>query len=271
MKKLLFYIGLCTLGVLNSSSAYAPVASLPCNAITVRVGNVTSSHTWAQNLLLELYPVVPVDISESPPVRVISHVVPRKAIPHFDNPEFQSLYEETISFIKYHEGFAGGKAYYCVAGYKTIGYGHVVKPGEDFPEQISRREADRLLRRDFNRSIQSALKYSPHLTGCRLLAVAHFCFAKGPGNYERSTLRKLINSGQDPSEEFLRWCKYHKPDGRLVKSSYSRKIREWEVQMYNRVHAPSTINPPDNTPDNDVDQNITCIADSIVVCSISEI
>lgn len=146
--------------------------------------------------------------------------------------EYSELYEQAISFIKFHEGFCPS-VYKCVAGYPTIGYGHVVRPGDKFPERISRDFADRMLRRDFDKSIKTALKYSPQLTGHKLIAVAHFCFAKGPGRYKKSRLRRIIESGGDPSAEFMKWCKYHTPEGVLVTSSYCRKIREWEVRMYN--------------------------------------
>ncbi len=146
--------------------------------------------------------------------------------------DYDELYEQAISFIKFHEGFCPS-VYHCVAGYPTIGYGHVVQPGDNFPERISRDFADKLVRRDFDKSIKSALKYSPHLKGHQLIAVAHFCFAKGPGRYQNSNLRKIIERGDDPSSEFLKWCKYHTPEGELVTSQYCRRIREWEVRMYN--------------------------------------
>lgn len=247
MRKLVFYIALCGLGILHSSSAMAPVARKNADiVITVRVDSIPLSYDWLTERIAAAYApkTLPeaedeaADCESPPKVRVVSEFYPVR-VPLSVSPEYQSLLEETLSFIRYHEGFAGGKAYYCVAGFKTIGYGHVVKPGESIPDRITRQEADRLLRRDFNKSIKSALEYSPHLTGCRLFAVAHFIFAKGPGNYQRSTLRKIVNNGGDPSEEFLRWCKYHKPDGHLVKSSYSRRIREWEVSMYNRGSVPS--------------------------------
>lgn len=164
------------------------------------------------------------------------------------NSSYNELYELAISFIKFHEGFAGGKAYYCAAGYKTIGYGHVVKPTEIFPERITLAEADRLLRRDFDFSIRCAQKYSPQLKGAQLLAVAHFCFAKGPGNYESSTLRKLINQGIDPTDEFRKWCKYRTPQGVMVKSRYSLNIREWEICMYNNSNQSDTYEFMDDLP-----------------------
>ncbi len=173
--------------------------------------------------------------------------------------DYDELYEQAISFIKFHEGFCPS-VYHCVAGYPTIGYGHVVQPGDNFPERISRDFADKLVRRDFDKSIKSALKYSPNLKGHQLIAVAHFCFAKGPGRYQNSNLRKIIERGDDPSSEFLKWCKYHTPEGELVTSQYCRRIREWEVKMFQCGMQPITLPEPEFE-----------ILDSIPVNYISEI
>ncbi|MBQ3657675.1 MAG: lysozyme [Bacteroidales bacterium] len=145
------------------------------------------------------------------------------------------MYEKTISFIKKHEGFAGGKPYYCVAGYLTIGYGHVIKDNEHFGEKITRKQADLLLRKDFNRCLALAKKHSENLSDNRLLAVAHFIYAKGIGRYLKSELKQKIDNNEDPESEFLKWCKYHTPDGKIIKSKYSLKIRQWEVSMFNGI------------------------------------
>ncbi|MBR6279224.1 MAG: lysozyme [Bacteroidales bacterium] len=143
------------------------------------------------------------------------------------------MYEETISFIKKHEGFASGKPYYCVAGYLTIGYGHVIKENENFGEKISKKQADKLLRKDFNKCLALAQKHTKNLSENKLLAVAHFIYAKGIGSYLKSNLKKKIDMNENPEYEFLKWCNYHTPKGNLVKSKYCLKIREWEVKMFN--------------------------------------
>ena len=155
-------------------------------------------------------------------------------IPYVAQSVDSDVYEQTIAFIKKHEGFAGGKAYVCVAGYKTIGYGHVIKSNEHFKDdRITKQEADRLLRHDLNKCIALARKYSSGLNDCQLMAVAHFIFAKGIGSYLKSQLKVKIDNGECPDEEFRKWCKYHKPDGTLVTSQYSLNIRKWEIAMFN--------------------------------------
>lgn len=149
------------------------------------------------------------------------------------NKEWEINYNATIEYIKDHEGFNGGKAYRCTAGYLTIGYGHVVKEGEYFEGNvISPEAADRLLREDFNTSIELVEKFTD-LKGNKKLAIAHFVFSKGIGNFLRSTLKKKIDNGEPIDDEILKWCYYTTPNGKKIKSEYSYKIRQWELEMYN--------------------------------------
>ncbi len=150
-----------------------------------------------------------------------------------DTREWEFNYEATIWYIKQHEGFNNGYAYVCDAGYKTIGYGHVVKPSENFMnDRITKSQADSLLRLDFNQSIALVEKYTS-LTGSKKLAIAHFVYSKGIGNFLRSRLKQKIDNNEPIDNEILKWCFYQTPDGRTIKSSYSFKIRQWELQMYN--------------------------------------
>ena len=165
---------------------------------------------------------------------VVETVEKYTIIPCVPTTGYSDVFEQTIAFIKKHEGFAGGKAYYCADGYKTIGYGHVVKDNEHFKDdRITRQEADRLLRSDFSKCLVLARQHSSGLTENQLMAVAHFIFAKGIGRYLKSQLKVKIDNGESPDEEFRKWCKYHKPDGTLVTSQYSLNIRKWEIAMFN--------------------------------------
>ena len=146
---------------------------------------------------------------------------------------WQLNYEQTIQYIKEHEGFNKGYAYTCSAGYTTIGHGHIVKKGEVFLYQITPEQADDLLRKDFNKAIELCEKYTD-LKGTKKLAIAHFIFAKGIGNFLRSNLKKCIEERKPIKNEILKWCVYYKPDGTKVKSEYSYKIRMWELEMYNK-------------------------------------
>lgn len=143
-------------------------------------------------------------------------------------------YEEVIAFIKQHEGFANGHAYRCVAGNLTIGYGHIIRKGEHFPTQITKEQADSLLRSDFRQAIRTAERLT-NLKGSRKLAVAHFIFSKGCGAFSKSTLRKEIALNGDIDREFMRWCWYTKPGTKQkVKSKVAEGISRWECKMWHR-------------------------------------
>ena len=144
-------------------------------------------------------------------------------------------YEAAIDFIKLHEGFANGRAYRCVSGKLTIGYGHVIQQGESFPEQISERFADSLLRADFKVSYATANKLYPEIRGSRKIVLAHFVFSKGIGSLLKSGLRKKIDEGGSVDEEFAKWCYYTDcKTGRKVYSKVAANIQKWESDMWHQ-------------------------------------
>ncbi len=147
--------------------------------------------------------------------------------------QFEKGYKEAIEFIKSHEGFAGGKAYYDAGGIKTIGYGHVIKPGEHFSDRITKKQADILLRKDFDKAVRAAERET-NVKGYKKIVVAHFIYAKGIGNFLKSTFRKKVLENKPVDEELKKWCYYRNNKGIPVRSEYIYKIRLWEIEMYNR-------------------------------------
>ncbi len=141
-------------------------------------------------------------------------------------------YNETIEFIKQHEGFMPN-AYYCSAGYLTIGYGHVIKKGENFSKPLTKAEADELLRKDFEIALK-AVKRTTNLSGSKQLAMAHFVFSMGIGNFNRSTIKKDIKNNRPIDNSLLKWSYYTNKNGKKVKSEVAYRLREWELKMYNR-------------------------------------
>ncbi len=140
-------------------------------------------------------------------------------------------YELTIEYIKKHEGFAGGKPYICPGGYKTIGYGHVIKKNEIFT-QLTKQQADSLLRSDFNKALRLVEK-TTDLKGSKKLAIAHFVFTRGIGTFLRSPLKKLVDEDLPIEKEILKMCYYRNRTGKLIRSQHAFNIRTWEVNMYN--------------------------------------
>jgi len=151
----------------------------------------------------------------------------------FSNPltEWNKNYERTIAAIKKHEGFADGKPYICPGGHNTIGYGHLIKENETYTE-LSKKQADSLLRADFNRALL-AVGTSVKLKGNKKLAIAHFVFSKGIGAFNNSELRVKIMNGQNIDDEIVKHCYYTDRNGQRVKSQHALNIRKWELNMFN--------------------------------------
>lgn len=147
--------------------------------------------------------------------------------------EWQAAYNETLEFIKQHEGWNNGKTYYDAGGTKTIGYGHVVMENERFPEQITQKEAELLLQNDFMKALK-ACDRETRLCGTQRLAIAHFIFAKGVGSFNKSKVKEKLRAGKDISNELLEWATYRGKDGKTYPSDYSLNIRRWEIEMFNR-------------------------------------
>lgn len=148
--------------------------------------------------------------------------------------DWEKHYEETIAFIKSHEGFNSGELYHDLAGYPTIGYGHVVWPGEEFKSPITERQADSLLRRDFADALRS-IERNTDLKDNKKLAMAHFVFSRGIGRFLRSDMKKLIDENKPIDDEIVKWCYYRDRKGRMVKSELSLKLRKWELELYNKT------------------------------------
>ena len=112
-----------------------------------------------------------------------------------------------IDLIKRFEGFSA-KVYICPAGYPTIGYGHVVKPYEDFSVGIDEAQAEELLRQDAVIAERAVLRLiSVPLTDGQFDALVSFTYNLGGGALQRSTLRRKINREEhaDVPEQFMRW------------------------------------------------------------------
>lgn len=114
--------------------------------------------------------------------------------------------EVGVDLIKSFEGFSP-ISYICPAGYPTIGYGHVVQPGEQWGT-ISEPEAVALLKRDLPRYENGVLRYiSVPLPDYCYAALVSFTFNLGEGALATSTLRRLINQGrlEEAGPQFDRW------------------------------------------------------------------
>lgn len=112
------------------------------------------------------------------------------------------------SMVAKSEGFAA-KMYADHKGF-SIGFGHLVKPGEDFSGGIDRAGALALLAKDLQTAMASVAKLvKVHLNENQSKALADFVFNLGEGNLAKSTLLKKLNAGDfaGAADQFERWNK----------------------------------------------------------------
>ena len=123
----------------------------------------------------------------------------------------------------------------------TIGYGHLIKPGEDFRDGIDEDTATELLRADLGyaeRAVCNAI--TVNLRQNQFDALVMLCFNIGARNFANSTVVKYINNPNFKSARYFNlgaaWRAWNKTGGR-VSSGLGRR-REVELKIYeNGIYA----------------------------------
>jgi len=115
--------------------------------------------------------------------------------------------QDTIDLVQRFEGLSLN-AYGDATGKRTIGYGHLIKPGENYQE-IDEDEALELLHNDLQiagSAVERLIRVK--LDDNEFSALVDFTFNLGSGILQASTLRKLLNRGdyQGAARQFKRWC-----------------------------------------------------------------
>lgn len=135
-----------------------------------------------------------------------------------------TLSEAGARFIARFEGFEA-EPYRCPAGKWTVGFGHVILPGESF-STLSREEALTLLQQDADREAAPVARaLTVDLTTYQQDALISLAFNCGGGAIRKSTLVRRLNAGlfQEAAEEFLRW---NKAGGKTSRGLTRRRIAE---------------------------------------------
>ena len=141
------------------------------------------------------------------------------------------LTDDGLALIKRFEGFAP-EIYVCPGGWSTVGYGHLVRDGEQdgYADGIDEATAEELLRRDVETAERAVLRFiRVPLADGRFDALTSFTFNLGAGALQRSTLRRKVNRqehGAVPAE-LRRWVW---AGGRKLKGLIRR--REAEAGLY---------------------------------------
>lgn len=139
--------------------------------------------------------------------------------------------KEGLGLIKRFEGFSP-VIYPDAAGLPTIGYGHLLRPGEAemFRNGISKEAGVALLIKDVEASEQAVLRLiTVPLTDGQFNALVSFTFNLGSGALQRSTLRRKVNREEHAyvPAEFMKWVW---AGGRKLEGLIRR--REAEAQLY---------------------------------------
>jgi lysozyme len=133
-----------------------------------------------------------------------------------------------LHFIAAQEGFRGS-IYADAAGVATIGFGHAVKPGEDYPDSISRDAALVLLRRDAAEAEAAVSRLvMVALTQAEFDALVSFTYNEGAGHFARSTLLAKLNQGDfaAAAEQFFAWDKIIVNGTAAISAGLARRRRD---------------------------------------------
>ena len=116
----------------------------------------------------------------------------------------------------------------------TIGYGHLIKPDEDFSAGITEDVATELLRADIAIAEQAVQKniHAP-LTQNQFDALVIFAYNIGAHNFATSTVVKYINNPHFRSNTYptleSAWCAWNKSGGHEIHGLTARRNTEWKL------------------------------------------
>ncbi len=130
-----------------------------------------------------------------------------------------------VAFILSYEEFVD-HVYKDQAGLDTIGWGHLILPGEKFDVPMSREFATALFKKDLGDTERAVRKFIPvYRTQNQFDALVALTFNIGSGALQRSTLRQMILHGleHEVPRQFLRWNKVR---GKVSNGLTRRRVAE---------------------------------------------
>lgn len=126
-----------------------------------------------------------------------------------------------LDLLKSFEAFRAER-YFCQAGKPTIGYGHVILPGDTFAEPMTEAFAEALLLKDvakYESAVCRAVRVD--VTENQISAMTSLAFNIGVSDFRKSTVLRKLNEGdyKASADAFLLWDKYTDPDTKELKVS----------------------------------------------------
>ena len=116
----------------------------------------------------------------------------------------------------------------------TVGYGHLIKPDEDFRNGISELKATELLRTDVEtaeRAVQNNINVA--LTQNQFDALVLLAYNIGVKNFVTSTVVKYINNPKFHSSVYKNlesaWKAWNKSGGHIMTGLANRRNQEWDL------------------------------------------
>lgn len=135
------------------------------------------------------------------------------------------LSSKGLDFIKRHEGFKS-HVYLDSGGVPTIGYGHQIKPGENFDKGITKREAEALLAQDVQGAVHSANKnVTAPLSQNQFDALVSLAY--NLRNFAQTSLLAKINAGEVVTE--ADFTKYNRVGGKVIPGLTVRRRDEFNL------------------------------------------
>ncbi len=157
------------------------------------------------------------------------------------NPKNMHTSSKGQKYIRQYERFEP-KPYDDGTGKMTIGYGHVIKNGENF-NSISKPESIRLFEKDLNK-VENVIKklVTRNLTQKQFDALASFIYNVGESNFSNSTLLLYLNNDDFISENypnmesaFKAFNKTYNPKTKKIETNYglvNRRKDDWNIFEY---------------------------------------
>lgn len=143
-----------------------------------------------------------------------------------------------VDTLKQLEGFSP-KAYKDSANKSTIGYGHVIVPGDGvaFGEIIDPVKATSLLLADVAKAVDgvNAAVTNNNINQNQFDAMVIFAYNVGVYAFQSSTLLRKFNAGDiaGASDEFPKWNKIHTAQGMFVEVTGLTNRRLAEQKLFN--------------------------------------